>query len=142
MRFAPQPLPPRLKETEQLKETINAQFKKLLTANLVVRLSNFSMWKVSTSAGKVAPQEFITGERAGNSNVVILVITIASNCRTAHAILKSFHLFYSYSSSRKWQAQTSRPLRRKQGRELQDHLAAVGRNLLCLFSVSPSSLLP
>ena len=45
-----------------MRETIGAQFKKLLTNNLVVRLSNFSMWKVSTSAGKVAPQEFVTGE--------------------------------------------------------------------------------
>jgi hypothetical protein len=45
-----------------LKETIASQFLKLLTANLVVRLSNFSMWKVSTSTGKVAPQEFISGK--------------------------------------------------------------------------------
>ena len=113
VNFAPQPLPPRLKETEQLKESINAQFKKLLTANLVVRLSNFSMWKVSTSAGKVAPQEFITGEPAGNSNIATLAITIALYWRTAtihpHAIPKLLRLFYSYSSFLTQMAGTDKP---------------------------------
>ena len=71
-----QPIPPRLKETEQLRETIGAQFKKLLTANLVVRLANFSMWKVSTSAGKVAPQEFITGE--SNKSIFFPTFTVCS----------------------------------------------------------------
>lgn len=45
-----------------MRESILTQFRKLLTANLVVRLSNFSMWKVSTTT-KSSPKEFISGTR-------------------------------------------------------------------------------
>ena len=48
-------------EDSAIKESILSQFKKLLTTNLVVRLNNFSMWKVSTSKGKAPPKEFISG---------------------------------------------------------------------------------
>jgi len=34
-----------------------------MTTNLVVRLNNFSMWKVSTSKAKSTPKEFLSGDR-------------------------------------------------------------------------------
>ena len=37
------------------------QFRKCLTTNLVVRLNNFTLWRVSTSKVKVAPKEFLSG---------------------------------------------------------------------------------
>ncbi len=46
-----------------IKETILSQLKKLLTANLVVRLANFTFWKVSTSKEKKEAKEFIAGTR-------------------------------------------------------------------------------
>eukprot|EP00095_Tigriopus_kingsejongensis_P003689 maker-scaffold11_size778918-snap-gene-6.50 protein:Tk03689 transcript:maker-scaffold11_size778918-snap-gene-6.50-mRNA-1 annotation:"uhrf1-binding protein 1-like protein" len=46
-----------------IRETILSQYKKLLTTNLVLRLSNFCVWKVSTTKGKSPPKEFISGER-------------------------------------------------------------------------------
>ena len=39
------------------------QFGKLMTTNLIVRLNNFSMWKVSTSKAKSTPKEFLSGDR-------------------------------------------------------------------------------
>ena len=34
-----------------------------MTTNLIVRLNNFSMWKVSTSKAKSTPKEFLSGDR-------------------------------------------------------------------------------
>ena len=34
-----------------------------MTTNLIVRLKDFAMWKVSISKGKTAPQEFLSGDR-------------------------------------------------------------------------------
>lgn len=45
-----------------MRETILSQLKKLLTANLIVRLANFTFWKVSTSKEKKEAKEFISGE--------------------------------------------------------------------------------
>uniref|UniRef100_A0A0K2UJH7 AGAP008379PAlike [Tribolium castaneum] n=1 Tax=Lepeophtheirus salmonis TaxID=72036 RepID=A0A0K2UJH7_LEPSM len=38
---------------------ILSKYDKLMTANLIIRLSNFSFWKVTTSKGKIIPKEFI-----------------------------------------------------------------------------------
>ncbi len=43
------------------REVILAQLRKLMTANLVVRLANFTFWKVSTSKEKKEAKEFISG---------------------------------------------------------------------------------
>ena len=40
-----------------------AQFRKLMTTNLVVRLNNFTMWKVSTAKVKTSPREFLSGKK-------------------------------------------------------------------------------
>ena len=53
------------------KETLNGEFRnallskyqKLMTTNLIVRLKDFAMWKVSISKGKTAPKEFLSGDR-------------------------------------------------------------------------------
>jgi len=47
----------------EVKNALLSQLQKLMTTNLVVRLNNFSMWKVSTSNAKSAPKEFISGDR-------------------------------------------------------------------------------
>lgn len=44
------------------RDSILSQFKKLMTANLIVRLANFTFWKVSTSKEKKDAKEFISGE--------------------------------------------------------------------------------
>ncbi|XP_059079286.1 bridge-like lipid transfer protein family member 3B isoform X2 [Tigriopus californicus] len=44
-----------------IRETILSQYKKLLTTNLVLRLSNICMWKVSTTKAKSTSKEFISG---------------------------------------------------------------------------------
>jgi len=53
-----------LKGTTSTKEAILSQFGKLLTANLIVRLANFTVWKVSTSKEKTDAKEFIMGKLA------------------------------------------------------------------------------
>lgn len=62
--FLQAPLPSNgdLKNDANIKDTILSQLKKLLTANLVVRLSNFTLWKVSTSKEKKEAKEFISGK--------------------------------------------------------------------------------
>ena len=47
----------------EVKNALLSQLQKLMTTNLVVRLNNFSMWKVSTSNAKSAPKEFISGKK-------------------------------------------------------------------------------
>lgn len=48
---------------DHVKEVLVTQFRKLMTTNLVVRLNNFAMWKVSTSKAKTPPKEFLSGDR-------------------------------------------------------------------------------
>ncbi|CAB4066177.1 UHRF1-binding protein 1,UHRF1-binding protein 1-like [Lepeophtheirus salmonis] len=43
---------------------ILSKYDKLMTANLIIRLSNFSFWKVTTSKGKIIPKEFIKSDDA------------------------------------------------------------------------------
>ena len=43
-------------------DLLMSQFRKLMTTNLVVRLNNFTLWKVSTSKVKSAPKEFLAGK--------------------------------------------------------------------------------
>ena len=50
----------------EVKNALLSQLQKLMTTNLVVRLNNFSMWKVSTSNAKSAPKEFISGKKHAN----------------------------------------------------------------------------
>ena len=56
--------PPPLDESsdEAVRTALLSQLGKLMTTNLVVRLNNFAMWKVSTSNAKSAPKEFISGK--------------------------------------------------------------------------------
>ena len=44
-------------------DVLVTQFRKCLTTNLVVRLNNFTLWRVSTSKVKVAPKEFLSGKQ-------------------------------------------------------------------------------
>ena len=43
-------------------DMLMSQFRKLMTTNLVVRLNNFTLWKVSTSKVKSPPREFLAGK--------------------------------------------------------------------------------
>lgn len=47
---------------ETQEHVLLTQFRKLMTTNLVVRLNNFTLWKVSVSKGKIAPKEFLSGK--------------------------------------------------------------------------------
>ena len=47
----------------EVRNALLGQFHKLMTTNLIVRLKDFAMWKVSISKGKTAPQEFLSGDR-------------------------------------------------------------------------------
>ena len=47
----------------ELRNALLGQFRKLMTTNLIVRLKDFAMWKVSISKGKTAPKEFLSGDR-------------------------------------------------------------------------------
>lgn len=59
----PKPKPPSNNtETDSVSDVLVCQFRKLLTTNLVVRLNNFTLWKVSTSKVKAPPKEFVTGK--------------------------------------------------------------------------------
>ena len=49
--------------TAELRNALLGQFRKLMTTNLIVRLKDFAMWKVSISKGKTAPKEFLSGDR-------------------------------------------------------------------------------
>ena len=49
-------------ESADMADILVTQFRKCLTTNLVVRLNNFTLWKVSTSKVKVAPKEFLSGK--------------------------------------------------------------------------------
>ena len=47
----------------EFRNALLGQFRKLMTTNLIVRLKDFAMWKVSISKGKTAPKEFLSGDR-------------------------------------------------------------------------------
>ena len=49
-------------ESSDMADILVTQFRKCLTTNLVVRLNNFTLWKVSTSKVKTAPKEFLAGK--------------------------------------------------------------------------------
>lgn len=56
-------LPANAKSQESdISDVLVTQYRKLLTTNLVVRLNNFTLWKVSTSKVKVPPREFLSGK--------------------------------------------------------------------------------
>ena len=55
-------LPNTSKSDSNVADVLVTQFRKLMTTNLVVRLNNFTMWKVSTSKVKMAPKEFLSGK--------------------------------------------------------------------------------
>ena len=55
-------LPNTTKGDSNVADVLVTQFRKLMTTNLVVRLNNFTMWKVSTSKVKMAPREFLSGK--------------------------------------------------------------------------------
>ena len=48
---------------DNVSDVLVTQFRKLMTTNLVVRLNNFTLWKVSTSKVKVQPKEFLSGKK-------------------------------------------------------------------------------
>ena len=49
-------------DSSNVADVMVTQFRKLMTTNFVVRLNNFTMWKVSTSAAKTSPKEFLSGK--------------------------------------------------------------------------------
>ena len=49
-------------DTSDMADILVTQFRKCLTTNLVVRLNNFTLWKVSTSKVKSAAKEFLSGK--------------------------------------------------------------------------------
>ena len=58
------------------------QFRKCLTTNLVVRLNNFTLWRVSTSKVKVAPKEFLSGTQfERHYNLTELTASQVSRCK-------------------------------------------------------------
>ena len=51
-------------------DMLMSQFRKLMTTNLVVRLNNFTLWKVSTSKVKSPPREFLAGKRKACNGIL------------------------------------------------------------------------
>ena len=49
-------------DSSDMADILVTQFRKCLTTNLVVRLNNFTLWKVSTSKVKSAAKEFLSGK--------------------------------------------------------------------------------
>jgi hypothetical protein len=54
-------LPSNINKGDNITDVLVTQFRKLMTTNFVVRLNNFTMWKVSTSKVKTSPKEFLSG---------------------------------------------------------------------------------
>lgn len=50
-------------DSSDMADILVTQFRKCLTTNLVVRLNNFTLWKVSTSKVKSAAKEFLSGKQ-------------------------------------------------------------------------------
>ena len=62
MKNSSLPFSPKNEQDSNTADLLMSQFRKLMTTNLVVRLNNFTLWKVSTSKVKSAPKEFLAGK--------------------------------------------------------------------------------
>ena len=82
-------------------DMLMSQFRKLMTTNLVVRLNNFTLWKVSTSKVKSPPREFLAGKRKACNGILDFFSSLAFYLLCFYTSMSTTRDFFSVSRSNK-----------------------------------------